>query len=93
MKDLDLGPIIVNAMDAEKSNGWTSDFTVQVAEEYGRFLVLCLEHQQDTNHLILPSELVDKFWHLHILDTRTYIEDCQHCFGSILHHFSLTSGC
>ena len=35
----------------------------------------------------MPSKLVDKFWHLHILDTEKYIEDCRHCFGSILHHF------
>jgi len=86
-EDLDLEPIISNAMDAEKSNGWTSDFTWRVSQEYRRFLVLCLERRQDTNHLIVPSKLVDTFWHLHILDTRKYIEDCQHCFGSILHHF------
>ncbi|MCY3653872.1 MAG: hypothetical protein OXG70_02405 [Cyanobacteria bacterium MAG IRC1_bin_28] len=87
MEHLDLEPILVKAMDAEKSNGWTLGFARRVAQEYRRFLVLCLEHRQDTNHLVVPSKLVDKFWHLHILDTRKYIEDCQHCFGSVLHHF------
>ena len=87
MEHLDLEPILVKAMDAEKSNGWTLGFARRVAQEYRRFLVLCLEHRQDTNHLVVPSKLVDKFWHFHILDTKKYIEDCQHCFGSILHHF------
>lgn len=87
MKDLDLEPIIAKAVDAEQRNGWTVDFTRRVAEEYRRFLVLCLERQQDKRYLIVPSKQVDTFWHLHILDTRKYIEDCQRCFGSVLHHF------
>ena len=87
MNNLDLEPIVVKVMDAEKSNGWTSDFTYRVAEEYRHFFLLCLERRQEINHLIVPSKQVDTFWHLHILDTQKYIEDCRNCFGSILHHF------
>jgi len=86
-ESLDLEPILVKAMDREEGYGWTLDLACRVAEEYRRFLVLCLEHRQDTHPLIVPSKLVDKFWQLHILDTQKYIEDCQHCFGFILHHF------
>ena len=85
-ENLDLEPILVKAMDAEEDHGWTLDFARRVAEEYRRFLVLCLEHQ-DAHHLIVPSKPVNKFWHLHILDTRKYMEDCQYCFGFSLHHF------
>ncbi|WP_161632598.1 glycine-rich domain-containing protein [Candidatus Synechococcus spongiarum] len=74
-------------MDAEEGYGWTFTFADRVSREYRRFLVLCLEHRKDSKYLIVPSKLVDKFWHLHILDTRKYIEDCQYCFGSMLHHF------
>ena len=84
---LDLEPIIIKAMDSEEGYGWTFAFADRVADEYRRFLILCLEHRQDSKYLIVPSKLVDKFWHLHILDTRKYIEDCQYCFGSMLHHF------
>ncbi|MXY62038.1 MAG: hypothetical protein F4Y87_01050 [Synechococcus sp. SB0665_bin_28] len=82
--DLDLEPIVVKAMDAEEGHGWTFGFADQVSREYRRFLVLCLEYPQDR---IMPSRIINDFWHLHILDTEKYIEDCQHCFGSILHHF------
>jgi len=84
LADLDLEPILVKAMDAEEGHGWTLDFASRVSREYRRFLVLCLEHPRDP---IVPSSLVDDFWHLHILDTQKYSEDCQHCFGSMLHHF------
>ena len=84
LADLDLEPILIKAMDAEEGHGWTLDFACRVSQEYRRFLVLCLEHPQDP---IVPSSLIDDFWHLHILDTQKYTEDCQYCFGSILHHF------
>lgn len=84
LTDLDLEPILIKAMDAEEGHGWTFDFACRVAQEYRRFLVLCLEHPSDP---IVPSSLVDDFWHLHILDTQKYIDDCQQCFGSMLHHF------
>lgn len=84
---LDLEPIIIKAMDSEEGYGWPFAFADRVSKEYRRFLILCLEHRQDNKYLIVPSKPVDKFWHLHILDTRKYIEDCQYCFGSMLHHF------
>ena len=36
--------------------------------------------------LIVPSEEVDTFWHMHILDTRKYASDCDYIFGYFLHH-------
>ena len=81
---LNLEPILIKAMDAEEGHSWTLDFARRVSREYRRFLVLCLEYPQAP---IVPSSLVDDFWHLHILDTQKYGEDCQHCFGSMLHHF------
>ena len=70
LTDLDLEPIFIKAMDAEEGHGWTFDFACRVAQEYRRFLVLCLEHPSEP---VVPSSLVDDFWHLHILDTQKYI--------------------
>ena len=36
------------------------------------------------------DKLQDLFWHLHILDTRQYIEDCKNIFGYYLHHNPFT---
>lgn len=84
LSDLDLEPIIIKAMDAEEGHGWTLGFASRVAAEYRRFLVLCLEHPDEP---IVPSSFVDDFWHLHILDTQKYMEDCDQYLGYMLHHF------
>ena len=52
-------------------------------EEYRRFLVLKMENPSVK---LAPTELMDKAWHTHILDTRRYAEDCQAIFGRFLHH-------
>jgi hypothetical protein len=36
---------------------------------------------------IVPSSVVDDFWHLHILDTQKYYADCELFLGYFLHHF------
>ena len=84
LTQLDLEPMLIKAMDMEEGHGWTFDFACQVSKEYRRFLILCLENQ---NHPVVPSTHIDNFWHLHILDTQKYEEDCNHCFGYMLHHF------
>ena len=82
--NLDLEPIMVKAMDAEEGFGWSLSKTKLIAQEYKKFLALCLLHPDDP---IVPSFLIDDFWHLHILDTQKYAEDCQQFLGYFLHHF------
>lgn len=84
IKELDLEPLIVKAMDAEEGMGWALEYAIEVAEEYRKYLTLCLENPKAS---IVPSQNVDKFWHLHILDTQKYQEDFQNVFGYFLHHF------
>lgn len=52
--------------------------------EYKRFLTLKLLYQKKE---LVPSKLVDKFWHAHILDTAAYRSDCNQLFGFFLDHF------
>ena len=84
LDSLDLEPIMVKAIDAEEGFGWSLAKTKQIANEYKKFLALCLLHPEEP---IVPSSLVDDFWHLHILDTQKYDEDCKQFLGYFLHHF------
>lgn len=84
IKNLDLEPIIVKAIDSEEGYGWSLELAQQIAEEYRKYLTLCLDY---ANKAIVPAKMIDDFWHLHILDTQKYAEDCQVIFGYFLHHF------
>ena len=82
--DLDLEPIMVKAVDNEEGYGWSIEFTKEVSEEYKKYLHLCKKFPEKA---IVPSTYVDDFWHMHILDTIKYEEDCNFVFGEFLHHF------
>ena len=69
LNDLNLEPIIVKAMDAEEGKGWDLTKAKKISEEYRKYLILCLKYPKKS---IVPSPLVDEFWHLHILDTQKY---------------------
>lgn len=84
LSELDLEPIIVKAIDTEEGHAWSLSFASRVSEEYRKFLVLCFEHPHES---VVPSNFVDDFWHLHILDTQKYMQDCERYLGYMLHHF------
>lgn len=69
-----------------KSDGsdWTKDKTEWAEEEYKRYLTLIKIHSPKS---IVPSKLMDAFWHQHILDTKAYREDCEKVFGKFIDHF------
>ncbi|RME59952.1 hypothetical protein D6779_03090 [Candidatus Parcubacteria bacterium] len=52
--------------------------------EYRRFLTLKKLYPGVD---LVPSKLIDAFWHEHILDTRAYREDCERVFGHFLDHY------
>lgn len=81
---LDLGLIKFKACRGEDGYGWTAAYAERMEIAYKRYLILHLRHPQLT---LAPEQDVDRFWHLHILDTRKYAADCEACFGYFLHHF------
>lgn len=81
---LDFSMLIQKLMDPEEGKGWNRQYCHRVAFEYRRFLALT-RHYPD--QAIVPSKIVDTFWHAHILDTQAYAPDCQRQFGFFLHHF------
>lgn len=82
--EMNLEPIVVKAMDHDEGYGWTLPFALSVADEYRKFLALCVD---GPDQCAFPSNYVDDFWHLHILDTQKYEEDCRKYIGYFLHHF------
>lgn len=84
MINLNLEAIIVKAVEPGEGLGWSLAHACLVAEEYRRFLMLCQKYPDEA---IVPSNVVDDFWHLHILDTQKYADDCARHLGFFLHHF------
>ncbi len=81
---VDLSMVRLKLMDSEEGAGWSSAHTENVEREYRRYLALAKRYAPTA---VVPSKIVDTFWHYHILDTQAYAEDCNNVFGYFLHHF------
>jgi hypothetical protein len=81
---LDLTPIKFKACRKEDGYGWSPSYANQMELAYKRYLILHAKHPDLT---LAPEQDVDRFWHMHILDTRKYAADCETTFGYFLHHF------
>ncbi|BEP40713.1 hypothetical protein [Variovorax sp. V15] len=81
---LDLTPIKFKATRKEDGYGWSASYADQMEVAYKRYLILHAKHPELT---LAPEQDVDRFWHMHILDTRKYAADCEATFGYFLHHF------
>jgi len=62
---------------------WTQEYADTAERWYRRYLTLIIKYPKQ-NHA--PNQMVDEFWHQHIVDTRSYIADCQNIFGRYIHH-------
>lgn len=81
---LDLTPIKFKSTRQEDGYGWTPEYADRIEVAYKRYLTL---HAKYPELMLAPDQDVDRFWHLHILDTRKYAADCETVFGYFLHHF------
>jgi hypothetical protein len=66
-----------------RASGLAESEIVVLENEYRRFLALCKQYRPQP---IVPPPTVDRVWHQHILNTRSYEEDCKQYFGFFLHH-------
>ena len=82
--NMDLMMVKRKLMDTEEGEGWSAEQCERIETEYRRYLALSQEYP---DRAIVPSRLVDKFWHFHILDTQAYADDCVTAFGYFLHHY------
>lgn len=68
----------------EKEYGWSNEKINHSVKLYKEWLTLQVHY---SNLSFAPSELVDEFWHVHILDTRKYMADCEIINGAFIHHY------
>ena len=81
---IDFSMVKLKLMDTEEGESWSVDYCDRVEREYRRYLALSLQYPDKA---VVPSKVVDTFWHFHILDTQAYVEDCDRVFGYFLHHY------
>ena len=83
---LDLTPIKFKATRSagDDGYGWSPRYADQMELAYKRYLILHAKYPAMT---LAPERDIDRFWHMHILDTRKYAADCEATFGHFLHHF------
>lgn len=85
LKDLlDLRMIRMKLADPEEGKGYTVEELDLREGEYRKFLAL---HMAFPEMSVVPCQMVDEFWHQHILDTMAYRVDCDAIFGRFLEHF------
>lgn len=66
---------------------WPTKAAEEVALEYTKFLLQCYNDENEGKEFTPPPPtVVDIFWHMHILFTKKYHQDCQDIFGYYLHH-------
>lgn len=75
---------IKHKISLKESLGWSFDKIAHAEREYKRYLTLI---KANIDKRIVPSKLMDEFWHMHILDTKAYREDCHKVFGRFIDHY------
>jgi hypothetical protein len=74
----------IKAKLQHRHHGALSADAVSRAETgYRQFLKLIAKYPDAP---VVPSQAVDEFWHMHILDTQRYGADCARIFGYMVHH-------
>lgn len=68
--------------------GWHAEAVDLMESQYRKFLALTKALKKCGSEIeIVPTRIIDEFWHWHVLDTMKYHSDCQVLFGGYLHHF------
>lgn len=84
LEALDMSMLVRKLAESPEGPRWSVEHCEVVRIEYMRFLALTVAFPEAA---IVPSTVVDEFWHQHILDTKAYASDCQEAFGFFLHHY------
>jgi len=81
----------VNILNFEQMNdkiadsyNWSKEEVSLMSDYYKKWLALHICYK---NVSIAPNERLDQYWHMHILDTRKYMKDCDIVFGKYFHHY------
>ena len=80
---LDLSSVCSCFISTKKHLNLSNDDVSEIRDLYKSFLWLKINYPHQT---LSPTEIIDSFWHEHILDTRKYFADCNTLFGEYMHH-------
>ena len=84
IQNIDFGKIKFKLYSKENEEKWTKEKICLAEAEYKNFLMLIKLYPEK---LIVPSKIMDEFWHMHILDTEAYRKDCKEIFGHFIDHY------
>ncbi|TWX68548.1 hypothetical protein ESZ36_08620 [Colwellia demingiae] len=84
MKRVDTLDFVPHGYKLQKEHNWSESKINYTINLYKEWLVLQVLYEDLS---FAPSELVDEFWHIHILDTRKYMNDCNSIKGEFIHHY------
>ncbi len=83
LDNLDLSAVCRRFKSTYKHLNLSKRDVSEIRDLYKSFLWLKISYP----HLNLsPTEIIDSFWHEHILDTQKYFADCNALFGGYMHH-------
>lgn len=83
LRSLSLLPIVARLMDSQEGCGWTLPQAIRAIERYKTFLFVSYLYPEI---LLVPTREIDRVWHVHILHTRKYRQDCEMLFGHFIDH-------
>ncbi|MGD1854438.1 MAG: glycine-rich domain-containing protein [Leptolyngbyaceae cyanobacterium] len=82
--DLDVSEAELSFSDRlAQENDWSLVYVHEAIEEYKKFVFLAVTAQ----HSVIPSDAIDRVWHLHLTYTRSYWDSfCLEILQQPLHH-------
>ncbi|MEI8026211.1 MAG: hypothetical protein WCI18_07665 [Pseudomonadota bacterium] len=83
LDDLDLSTVCSRFKSTHKHLNLSSRNVSEIRDLYKSFLWLKISYPLQT---LSPTDIIDSFWHEHILDTQKYFADCKALFGEYMHH-------
>lgn len=86
---IDLALVKYKLTGNRRGLSWTQEYASVIEQKYRNFLVLVASNP---GFPAVPSHDVDEFWHMHILFTKKYAEDCDRVFGRFIHHTPYVGG-
>lgn len=85
IKEVEFDAIALNGKFSDHlaaSNGWTQSFAQRAIREYKKFMYLSAVSER----VLVPSDVVDQVWRLHLSDTRHYWGTFCQMIGKPIHH-------